>query len=329
MAKAEIAITPTRLIEVSFQGDTILAVEHEGRHIVLIEPICDALGVDYDAQLKRMKRTAALCKGAVKMTVPTAGGQQERVGLPKELIHGFVFGIKEGMVNEAARPKLIAYQAECYPALYRHFSGAVLAAPPAETREQRRLLVLQELIEEVAEQKAKIGTLEFQVAAKEQARLQADDARRFAEAENAPLRAKATAFDERSEAIGRDRSFREAATNLIYDLGDLRRACTAKGLDNKDGAGLGWLKEPVYDEVNREWSYLSSKAGIMGGFVRDKDHTIHQPGGHSFIRSYAKLTQRGFDKLYELKAGGDIRLPGTVSKSGNKAPRKQTSLALH
>ena len=92
--------------------------------MIAIRPICEALGIDYSRQLKKIKDDADL--GSVVGVTPTTGADgktYEMCVLPVEFIFGWLFTINPANVNEEAREAVRRYRMECYRALYRHFTG--------------------------------------------------------------------------------------------------------------------------------------------------------------------------------------------------------------
>ena len=92
--------------------------------MIAIRPICEALGIDYSRQLKKIKDDADL--GSVVGVTPTTGADgktYEMCVLPVEFIFGWLFTINPANVNEESREAVRRYRIECYRALYRHFTG--------------------------------------------------------------------------------------------------------------------------------------------------------------------------------------------------------------
>lgn len=109
---------------VIFHGDAIHAERVDGRVIVAVKPIVERLGIDWSSQLHRIKRDEVLDGSMVVTTIETPAGPRESVGLPLELLPGFLFGISAERVSDpAARAAIIAYKRECHEVLFRHFFG--------------------------------------------------------------------------------------------------------------------------------------------------------------------------------------------------------------
>lgn len=120
---------------VNFCGADILCLWHDGHPHVAVKPISDALGLDWSAQLRRIKRDPVLSKGMAVMAIPSPGGGQETVALPLDKMNGWLFGVSAQRVKPEIRDTLIRYQEECYGVLFRHFYGkATQSAPATRTR---------------------------------------------------------------------------------------------------------------------------------------------------------------------------------------------------
>jgi P22_AR N-terminal domain len=112
----------TTLVTVDFHGTTLHALTIDGKPYVSVRSICEALTVDPDAQLKRIKRHPVLSKGTVITTVPSGGGVQQAVCIPLDLLNGWLFGISANRVrNPELRDRLVQYQRDCFDVLARHF----------------------------------------------------------------------------------------------------------------------------------------------------------------------------------------------------------------
>lgn len=110
------------LVPVPFHDDTLWAGEEDGIAHVAITPICNNLGLDPQAQRRRIDRDEILSQGVAIIATPSPGGMQETVCLPLPLIPGFLFGIDDRRVTDPVkRAKVLSYKRECHAVLYRHF----------------------------------------------------------------------------------------------------------------------------------------------------------------------------------------------------------------
>jgi len=113
---------PTSVAVVNKQQ--ILIVKKDGVDYVPTRPICDALGVDPDSQLKRIKRDPIFSSVTVTVTGTGADGKlYEMAALPHEFIFGWLFTIDTNLVKEDVREAVINYKRECNHVLYNHFKS--------------------------------------------------------------------------------------------------------------------------------------------------------------------------------------------------------------
>ena len=117
-----------KLVHVPVSGaDDLMAMQDNGREWAALKPMCDTLGIDFSAQLKRLK-TRSWAGVAVK-AIPSPGGIQNTVVIDSQTIPLWLATIDERRVNESARSKLVAYQREARDALDAYFNKRLVAAP--------------------------------------------------------------------------------------------------------------------------------------------------------------------------------------------------------
>lgn len=99
-------------------------VSTSDEQLVAIKPICEALGIDVDAQRQKLKEDPDLSSVAVLSTATGADGKRyEMCCLPVEFIYGWLFTINPKNVKPEAQAAVRKYRMMCYRALYRHFTG--------------------------------------------------------------------------------------------------------------------------------------------------------------------------------------------------------------
>lgn len=117
-------------VPVEFHGATLYAITIGGTHHVALKPISDALGLDWSAQFRRVRRHAVLAEAVAVMAIPSDGGVQDAIALPLDKLNGWLFGVNVSRVKPALRERLIAYQRECFDVLARHFQAAAQTKKP-------------------------------------------------------------------------------------------------------------------------------------------------------------------------------------------------------
>lgn len=116
----------SQLETVNFHGDELsVVIGPSGEHLVAMRPICEYLGLQWEAQLKRIRRHEVLktCVSIMDMQMPGDDQRRGIVCLPLEYLNGWLFGVDASRVKKEIRPKVIEYQRECFQVLHDHFHG--------------------------------------------------------------------------------------------------------------------------------------------------------------------------------------------------------------
>lgn len=103
-----------------FNNTNVLFTSIEGVTYVAVKPICQALNVDYSAQLLRVKNDSLLGPEYVVHHIQ-AGNLQGRkyTCIPEKYVYGWIFSI-----NSDSK-ELLEFKKECYDLLYNHFHGVI------------------------------------------------------------------------------------------------------------------------------------------------------------------------------------------------------------
>ena len=120
----------TQLETIQFHNQSLIVLNHENKPYIAMKPVCENIGLDWAAQLKRIKRHQVLRTGMVMMTTPSKQGLQEYVCLPISMLNGWLFGIDTNRVKPEIRKTLEQYQLECFDVLYNHFMPKVAQQYP-------------------------------------------------------------------------------------------------------------------------------------------------------------------------------------------------------
>ena len=118
--------------EVEFYGDELTAVMAEDNQVyVSVRHMCHALGLNVQAQTRRIRRQEILAdgyKGVAMMATP--GGKQRGSVLRVDLVPLWLSGIDTSRVKEEIRPKLKRFQKEAAKVLWEAFQEGRLTADP-------------------------------------------------------------------------------------------------------------------------------------------------------------------------------------------------------
>lgn len=129
-----------QLTSIDFHGQTLLATIQDNVVYTALKPICENIGLSWNAQFERIKRDEVLAQGIRMIRTPTKGGFQEVVCLPLTLLNGWLFGVDTNRVKAEIKDKLITYKKECYQALFDYWNNGV-AVNPRATKDERKPLV--------------------------------------------------------------------------------------------------------------------------------------------------------------------------------------------
>ena len=118
---------------VDLLGDEVLATRVEDGTIYLpVRALCDSLGLDRAAQVRRIKRDEAMQDDLQELAVATEGGVQTLQFLRLETVPYWLSGVSVSRVKPELRDKLLAYKRwvvrKVYEAFVLEFGGAGPAA---------------------------------------------------------------------------------------------------------------------------------------------------------------------------------------------------------
>lgn len=112
------ALTPA---VVPFHGDELLTVKVNDTPYIPMKPIVEGLGLTWGAQQKKLRWNGRYSDIAIP--IQTASGVQDMLCIPLRKLNGWLFSVNPSKVRDDVRPKLIAYQEECFEVLYRYWHG--------------------------------------------------------------------------------------------------------------------------------------------------------------------------------------------------------------
>lgn len=166
-------LTMNQQVITTINGIEISAVRDEKHNFfVPVKPICDAIGVAYQAQHLKLQEHEILAPTVtLRVMVAADGKQREMVCLPLEYVYGWIFTINAKNVSEAAHDSILRYQLECYDALYRHFAGSLRRRVEENEAEIAALKAVNEAIIREKEAKAARRKAEDHLASIRKSRL--------------------------------------------------------------------------------------------------------------------------------------------------------------
>lgn len=107
-------------------GVDIVTVDRDGEIFVPIKPICDAIGIDVDAQRNKLNADEFFNSTTAIITAVAADDKErEMYCIRLRDVYGWLATINPGKVAPEAREIVTRYRRECYDVLYEHFTGSM------------------------------------------------------------------------------------------------------------------------------------------------------------------------------------------------------------
>lgn len=114
-------MTENTLMPVTFHGDTIYCIEHEGQPFTPVKPIVENLGIDWANQSVKLQNTSHFNCCDIT-TVAQDGKNRKMLCIPVRKVTAFLYSINANKVREDLRDKLIRYQEECDEVLWQYWT---------------------------------------------------------------------------------------------------------------------------------------------------------------------------------------------------------------
>ena len=107
---------------ISFNDQSLTAINQNQTIYVAMKPICENIGLDWEAQRQKIKRNHILNSVAFMLKATAKDGKSyETMCLPLGFLSGWLMSVEVNRVNPEIRDTLIQYQLKCYDVLHQHF----------------------------------------------------------------------------------------------------------------------------------------------------------------------------------------------------------------
>ncbi len=128
---ADQVLQPIEQKQVLLYDDELTAVRAaDGDVYVSIPQMCSSLGLDTQAQRRRMERHEIIGEGIGVANLATPGGQQDTYVLRVDLIPLWLSGVRVSALRGEVRPKLARFQREAAKVLWQAFQEGRLTSTP-------------------------------------------------------------------------------------------------------------------------------------------------------------------------------------------------------
>lgn len=115
---------------VNFHNQTLITLQKDGVPYVAMKPVCENIGLDWEAQRQRINRDEVLSSTACMIkAIATDNKVRELLCLPIHYLNGWLFGVDVSRVKAEIKQKLITYKKECYQALFDYWNNGVAVNP--------------------------------------------------------------------------------------------------------------------------------------------------------------------------------------------------------
>ena len=126
----------SKIERIPFHGNEILTIEKDGKKLVAMKPVVEAIGLEWRKQFELIRRDPVLSAQGITITgIPTNGGPQEMFCLPLEYLNGWLFKVPASRYYGERRKAIELYQRECYQALYDYWHNGGAVNPRLDERQ--------------------------------------------------------------------------------------------------------------------------------------------------------------------------------------------------
>ncbi|MFZ3541004.1 phage antirepressor KilAC domain-containing protein [Bifidobacterium adolescentis] len=250
------------IVEVPFNGSMMIAQRFDdGEIYAALKPICENIGIAYNGQWERLKRTPWATVRIIR-TVGAGGKQRDMVAISRKTLTMWLATIDTNRLSdEQARHNVTVYQKEAAEALDKYFNeGGAIRVSDADSDEDimaRAVLVAQKTIkqknQQIAEQQTRIVELEPKA--------------RFADA--------------------------VAASDGTCLVGELAKMLRQNGMDIGQNRLFRLLQADGYLGKSGSNRNVPTQRAMDLGLFRIKETTVTHADGHTTVSRTPKVTGKG------------------------------------
>lgn len=138
----------------------ILIIEN-GEKMIAVKPICEALGINSNGQIERIKSDSILSSvNKICLSTGKDKKQYEMFCIPFKYVFGWLFTIDDDKVKPEAREAVIKYKMACYDALYAYFTGYADFVKQWQSNVDGQLDIVDNLKKDFSQAKGKLAEAE-------------------------------------------------------------------------------------------------------------------------------------------------------------------------
>lgn len=128
MADVAIPEKPDVVI-IPFHGESIYGLNVDGELEIILKPIIDRLGLDYWAQIQKLRNRSWAALASRQVQVPGQAQRREMLTCSVQTFAMMLATVDENKVSADIKPKLVMYQAECAKAIEDYWTKGKAVNP--------------------------------------------------------------------------------------------------------------------------------------------------------------------------------------------------------
>ena len=136
--------------KVWFNSSQLIAIESDNQRFIAIRPICEAIGISFSRQSRKLQRDSKF-SCAHMATTGADGKQYQMLCLPMEKLNAWLFSINAARCRPETQDRIRLFQNECCIVLHDYFNKGYAVNPQATAPQ------LENLFNQVKEMQFELG----------------------------------------------------------------------------------------------------------------------------------------------------------------------------
>lgn len=150
------------VVIIPFHGENVYGLNVDGELEIILKPIIDRLGLDYWAQIQKLRNRSWAALASRQVQVPGQAQRREMLTCSVQTFAMMLATVDENKVSADIKPKLVMYQAECAKAIEDYWTKGK-AVNPRVPRQSSGAEVVLRMAQELYDQAQRIDRVEGEV----------------------------------------------------------------------------------------------------------------------------------------------------------------------
>lgn len=161
---AELAIPEQpEVVIIPFHGESVYAVDAQGKPHIILKPAVEALGLDYWAQVRKLRSRSWACTASRAVQLPGDTQRREVITCDIRTFLMLLATVDENRVAAEVKPKLVTYQAEIADAVEAYWTTGK-AINPRIPRQPSKAEVALAMAQAVYDHEQRLDRIDDEVA---------------------------------------------------------------------------------------------------------------------------------------------------------------------